>query len=61
MSFTGDFIVDSDKFERLKIGKLRNDREAIQEKTYKNWINSILLKVCILLGYFFARQTVHNF
>ncbi|KAI2801420.1 Spectrin beta chain, non-erythrocytic 5 [Blomia tropicalis] len=44
MSFTGDFIVDSDKFERLKIGKLRNDREAIQEKTYKNWINSILLK-----------------
>lgn len=50
MSFNDDdgdgaFICDNEKFERLRIGRLRTDRETIQAKTYKNWINSVLIKV----------------
>ncbi|KAH9406609.1 Spectrin beta chain, non-erythrocytic 5 [Tyrophagus putrescentiae] len=49
MSFNDDdgdgaFICDNEKFERLRIGRLRTDRETIQAKTYKNWINSVLIK-----------------
>ena len=47
MSFTDEFIADSEKFEKLMIGKLRDDRESIQAKTYKNWVNSVLIKVVI--------------
>lgn len=45
MSFCNEFIADNDKYEKSLIGKLRNEREEIQAKTYKNWINSVLLKV----------------
>lgn len=40
-----DFIVDSTKYETRKIGKLRRERECIQAKTYRNWINSVLIRV----------------
>ena len=45
MSFSGDnFYCDNARYERSKIGKLRNEREEVQAKTYKNWINSILIQ-----------------
>ncbi|OTF70812.1 Calponin homology (CH) domain containing protein, partial [Euroglyphus maynei] len=46
MSFPGDnfYCADNDRYERSKIGKLRTEREEIQAKTYKNWINSILIQ-----------------
>lgn len=36
---------DSDKFEKKRIQVLQQQREYIQQKTYKKWINSILIKV----------------
>lgn len=45
MNFSGDnFYCDNDRYERSKIDKLRFEREEIQAKTYKNWINSILIQ-----------------
>jgi hypothetical protein len=38
---------DSDKFEKKRIKVLQLEREYIQQKTFKNWINSILIKVKI--------------
>lgn len=45
MSFNKPFVGDNDRYERSKIGRLRDEREEIQAKTYKNWINSILIQV----------------
>jgi len=39
------FKYDSDKYEKKRIKVLQQEREAIQTKTFRKWINSILIKV----------------
>ena len=36
---------DSDKYEKKRIKVLQEEREVIQTKTYRKWINSVLIQV----------------
>ncbi|CAG2165659.1 unnamed protein product, partial [Oppiella nova] len=45
------FKYDSDKYEKKRIKVLQQERETIQTKTFRKWINSILIK---------ANEEVHD-
>lgn len=44
-----DFICDVAQYEKANIGKLRAKYEDVQSRTYRNWINSVLIQVSVFV------------